>query len=120
MSEDVLNFLTKLATEPQIFSEFLRDAPAVLQREGLDEQVQKALLSRDPTRVYVAIRGEVAAYEAAHEKSLNNAKTIVDILASDPSVAAWLYACYAQAIQWSAVGYGAASHATPSAGLAKP
>jgi len=115
MSNDVLNFLAKLATEPQIFSDFLSDAAAVLKREGVDETAQKALLSRDPTRVYAAIRGEATAYEAAYDKSANNAKTILDILASDPTVAGWLYACYAQAIQYaqatqsSAPGYVAAT-----------
>jgi hypothetical protein len=118
MSKDVLNFLTKLATEPQIFSDFLRDASAVLQREGIDEKVQGALLSRDPARVYAAIRGEAEAYEAAYEKSLKNAKTILDILATDPTVAGWLfYSYYAQVLQWSAAGYGAASPASAPAGM---
>ena len=122
MSNDVLNFLTRVATEPQMFSDFLSDAPAVLTREGVDETAQKALLSRDPTRVYAAIRGEATAFEAAFDKSANNAKTILGILASDPTVAGWLYAHYVQAIhyaqvtQWNALGYVAtASPATAPA-----
>jgi hypothetical protein len=123
MSNDVLDFLTKLATEPQVFSDFLSDPAAVLKREGVDETAQKALLSRDPMRVYAAIRGEATAYEAAHDKSASNAKTILDILASDPTVAGWLYANYAQAIQyaqatqWSALGYvaGTTSATAPPA-----
>jgi hypothetical protein len=102
MSDEVLNFLAKVATEPRIFSEFLSDPGALLQREGIDETSQKGLLSRDPTRVYAAIRGEAESYEAAHEKSTANAQAIIDILASDPTVARWLYAYYAQAIAWGA------------------
>lgn len=122
MSNDVLNFLAKLATEPQIFSDFLNDAAAVLKREGVDETAQKALLSRDPARVYAAIRGEASAYEAAYDKSANNAKTVLDILSTDPNVAGWLYGHYAQALQyaqaaqWSAAaGYAATSPAAAPA-----
>jgi hypothetical protein len=117
MSNEVLNFLTKLATEPQVFSDFLQDPSAVLQREGIDEKVQRALLSGDPTRVHAAVRGEASAYEAAYENSLNNVRVILNILATDPTAAAWMCAYYAQAIQWGLPGYGAGSPVTATAGM---
>ena len=101
-------------------AEKLPGVAAVLTREGVDATAQKALLIRDPTRVYAAIRGEATAFEAAFDKSANNAKTILDILASDPTVAGWLYAQYVQAIQyaqvtqWNALGYVAT--ASPATG----
>jgi hypothetical protein len=104
MSNDVLDFLTKLATEPEVLSEFLHNSSAVMHREGINEKVQRALLSGEPTRVHAAIRGEAEAYEAAYEKSLENARVILNILATDPTVAGWVYSWYAQAIQRFAAG----------------
>lgn len=94
METEVLNFLTKLATEPETLSNFVRDPEEVMSKHGLDENARQALLSGDPLRVHSAISARAAADQKNAEQSMENARQVTKILSADPAVAQWLYSQY--------------------------
>ena len=103
MSREILDFLTKLAVEPQTLSDYLQDPKVTMERENIEAKAQVALMSGDPLRVHVAIMGNAAAHEEALEKSRQNAETVMDILSSDPVVAQWFLNYYSQLLMWNTV-----------------
>jgi len=125
MASEVLDFLTKLATEPETLSAFYRDSKAVMEKDGLDEKVQAALVSGDPLTIHRSIAGCAGPEEEALEASQARAKMVMDVLATDPAVAQWLQSYYYQSLlmlQAAASGYAtqASWHPTPqqTAGVA--
>ena len=91
METEVLDFLTKVATEPETLSDFLRNPDDVMSKHGLDEKAREALLSGDPLRVHSAISASAAADQKNAEQSMENARQVTKILSADPAVAQWLY-----------------------------
>jgi len=115
MESEVLNFLTRLATEPETLSAFLRDPEVVMKEQALDEQARGALTSGDPLRVHRAINASSAADAESAEQSVAKARQVADILASDPAVAQWIQNHYWQ--QWL-TWMGRVGGAAPSTALA--
>ena len=111
----VLKFLTKLATEPETLSAFLRDPDVVMEKEGLDEKARRALTSGDPLRVHRSISASAAADEEAAEQSMAKAREVADILSSDPAVAQWLQNHYYQSLMMWLAASGGASQTPGSA-----
>jgi hypothetical protein len=109
MESEVLNFLTKLATEPETLGAFLRDPAAAMTAEGLDERAREALISGDPLRVHRSISASAATDEKAAEQSLTKAREVADILSADPAVAQWLQNHYWHSLMmWLAASGSAA------------
>ena len=98
MEAEVLNFLTRLATEPELYTTWLRDPEAVMKMHDLDDKSQKALCSGDPLQVHRAISAQAAADEKAAGESMERAKQVTSILESDPRVALWLQNHYYQSL----------------------
>ena len=95
---EVLNFLTKLATEPEALSTLLRDPEAMMEQEGLDERARGALSSGDPLRVHRSISANAAADNELSEQSMAKARQVAEIVSSDPAVARWLQNYYCQSL----------------------
>ncbi len=103
MSREILDFLTKLAVEPQTLSDYLQDPKVIMERESIEAKAQVALMSGDPLRVHAALMGNAAAHEESLEKSRQNAETVMGVLSSDPVVAQWFMNYYSQLLMWGAV-----------------
>lgn len=119
MEAEALNFLTRLATEPELYATWLRDPEAAMKSHDLDDKSRKALCSGDALQVHRAISAEAAADEKAAEESSDRAKQVTAILESDPRVALWLQNHYYQSLMvWlsgaSAVAQPAGSQSAPA------
>lgn len=116
MEAEVLNFLTRLATEPELYSAWLRDPRAAMKKHGLDDRSQKALCSGDALQVHRAISTQAAADEKAAEESTERAKQVTAILEADPRVALWLQNHYYQSLMALLSGAGAVTQPAGSQG----
>lgn len=117
MESEVLNFLTRLATEPDLYSAWLRDPEAAMKKEGLDEKSRQALCSGDAMQVHRAISAKMAADEKALEESMARARQVAAILEADPTVALWMQSHYYQALMaWLGSASGASAGQAPQAG----
>jgi hypothetical protein len=115
MESEVLNFLTRLATEPELYGAWLRDPGAALKKGGLDEKSRQALTSGDAMQVHRAISAKMAADEKALEESMARAKQVAAILEGDPTVALWIQSHYYQTLMaWLGGASAAASGAQPT------
>lgn len=115
MEAEVLNFLTKLATEPELYATWLRDPETAMKTHRLDDKSRKALCSGDALQVHRAISAQAAADEKAAAESMERAKQVAAILESDPRVALWLQNHYYQSLMaWLS---GASTVAQPNAAL---
>ena len=118
MEAEVLNFLTRLATEPELYSAWLHDPQAAAKLHGLDKKSQKALCSGDALQVHRAISAAAAADEKAAAESMERAKQVSAILESDPRVALWLQNHYYQSLMtWLS---GASTAAQPTGSQSAP
>ena len=112
MESEVLNFLTKLATEPALYTAWLRDPDTTMKEHGLDDKCRAALVSGDPLQIHRAISPTAAADEKAAEESMARAKEVASILEADPRVALWVQNHYYQTLMtWLAGSSGAAQSA---------
>jgi hypothetical protein len=106
-ASEILDFLAKLSTSPERLTAYLRDAKAAIEKEGLKAKVHETLTSGDAPRIHNAIAENASVTQETLLKSRANAKLVLDILSSDPTVAQWLQDHYYQAfLTWLA---GAAS-----------
>jgi hypothetical protein len=113
---DVLDFLVKLAIEPETLTAYMRDPEAVIDKAGLDGKARKALISGDALSVHRAISATAAADEDALQRSIATAKEIERLLSSDPVAAQWVQNHYYQSLlAWLAAG-GALGQAPPASG----
>jgi hypothetical protein len=119
MEAEVLHFLTRLATEPQLYGEWLRDPEATTKKHGLDDRSRQALCSGDALQVHRVISAEAAADEKAAEESMERAKQVAAILNSDPRVALWLQNHYYQSLMAWLLG-GASTVAQPVSSQGAP
>jgi hypothetical protein len=102
---EVLDFLTRLAIEPETLTAYLRDPEAVIDKAGLDDKAKAALVSADPLRIHRSISAVAAADEDALQKSMATAKEIERLLTSDPVAARWVQNHYYQSLMmWLAAG----------------
>ena len=85
MEAEVLNFLTRLATEPELYSAWLRDPQAAMKQHGLDDKSQKALAAATPCRCIGRSAPRRRPTRKAAEKSMERAKQVSAILESDPA-----------------------------------
>jgi hypothetical protein len=114
MESEVLDFLTKLATDPVLYSAWLRDPDGTMRKHGLDEKVRQALASGDARQIHRTISAKAAADEKAAEESMARAREVAAIIESDPNVALWVQNHYYQTLlAWLA---GAGSNAPPADG----
>jgi hypothetical protein len=115
MASQVLDFLTKLATDPELMTACMKNASGALEKAGLDKDIREALIGGDAYRIHAAITGKEIETDEATERSRANAKLVLDVLSSDPVVAQWLYGYYYQSMQtWR----GAAGAGQPILGVA--
>ena len=56
MSNELKEFLTRLAIDPDRFSEFVADPRSVARKSGLSTEDQAVLFSGDQNRMYLALQ----------------------------------------------------------------
>ena len=58
MSTDLKSYLVAVATQPDLYSEFVLDPRGAAERAGLSADDVAILLSRDQNLIYTSLRGE--------------------------------------------------------------
>ena len=99
----MLNFLTRLAPEPELYSAWLRDPQAAMKLHGLDDKSQKALCSGVALQVHRAISAQAAADEKATEEWMRRTppSRLPPSSNRSPRVALWLGNCCCQSLMSS-------------------